>query len=386
MNKRANQVFDLYNSFKLQSITSRRFNQAQMLEWISDFLLWKTVEAEPLGKSAEGRTISLYSYGSGATTILLWSQMHGDEPTATMALMDMLSFLAKNPNHEISKAIMDSLTLRMIPMLNPDGAESFTRRTAQIVDMNRDARALQTPEARILKAAREQLKPGFAFNMHDQDPRYTVSITREITAMALLAPALDEGRTDNAIRTRAKKIAAVFAEAMNEFIPQNLAKWDDTYEPRAFGDSFQRWGTSTLLVESGGWRNDRDKMFLRKLNCVGLLTTLAAIADGSYETANTQVYERIPFNTKLAYDLIIRNAQFKANEFTPAVSVDVGINYEESMGESGKVLHSAKIMDLGDLSTFTSFEVIDAKGKMLDASHIAIEKTIARNDAQSLFL
>jgi hypothetical protein len=274
----------------------------------------------------------------------------------------------------------------MIPMLNPDGAERFTRRTAQLVDMNRDALALRTPEARILKTTRERFKPDFAFNLHDQDPRYTVGTTREITAIALLAPAFDEERTDNAIRTRAKKIAAVFAEAMNEFIPQNLAKWDDAYEPRAFGDSFQRWGTSTVLIESGGWRNDRDKMFLRKLNCVGLLATLAAIADGSYETADTQLYERIPFNTEFAYDLIIRNARFKASEKMAALRVDLGINYEETVDSSGEVKLSATIMELGDLSTFTSFKEIDANGREVDSSRVALEKTIAVEEVDALLL
>ena len=42
------------------------------------------------------------------------------------------------------------LTIRAIPMLNPDGAEVFRRRNAQNIDINRDTINLETPEANIL--------------------------------------------------------------------------------------------------------------------------------------------------------------------------------------------------------------------------------------------
>ena len=44
---------------------------------------------EQIGESVEGRSINHVQVGSGSTRILLWSQMHGDEPTATSALFDL---------------------------------------------------------------------------------------------------------------------------------------------------------------------------------------------------------------------------------------------------------------------------------------------------------
>ena len=44
--------------------------------------------------------------------------------------------------------ILSSLTLYIVPMLNPDGAARFQRRNAQQIDVNRDALSLQTPEGR----------------------------------------------------------------------------------------------------------------------------------------------------------------------------------------------------------------------------------------------
>jgi hypothetical protein len=371
----ARELFDSYDSFKAEEITSCRITHADMLKWLRPFLERDLFTKLPLGTSGEGRTISLYSIGNGSTKVMLWSQMHGDEPTATMALIDIFNFLTKNPGHTLTKIIQEKLTLLAIPMLNPDGAERFTRRTAQLVDLNRDALALETPEARILKETCKTYQPEFGFNLHDQDTRMTVGTTKKITAIALLAPSTNESRSDNAVRVKAKKVASICAQILNLFIPGYLAKWDDTFEPRAFGDNIQKWGTSTVLVESGGWKGDPNKFFIRKLNCIALLTTLYAIATGESAQANTKVYEQIPFNMKLGCDHIIRNAVLQMNNQTAPIRVDVGVNFESRRSDSTDMLGQvATIVDIGDLSTFTALEQdVDAYGMELDANRIKLD-------------
>ena len=285
----ARELFDSYDSFKAAEITSCRITHADMLKWLQSFKERNLFTKLPLGTSGEGRTISLYSIGTGSTEVMIWSQMHGDEPTATMAIVDIFNFLTKHPDHLVTKTIREKLTLLVIPMLNPDGAERFTRRTAQLVDINRDALALETPEARILKETCSRYQPEYGFNLHDQDTRLTVGTTKKIAAIALLAPPPDESRTDTPVRVRAKKVASTVAQILNLFIPGYFAKWDDTFEPRAFGDNIQKWGTSTVLLESGGWRGDSNKFFIRKLNCIALLTTLYAIATGESASADTKI-------------------------------------------------------------------------------------------------
>lgn len=44
---------------------------------------------EEIGRSVEGRSINHLWFGRGPYKVLLWSQMHGDEPTATAALFDV---------------------------------------------------------------------------------------------------------------------------------------------------------------------------------------------------------------------------------------------------------------------------------------------------------
>jgi len=371
--KLTRELFDSYVQYKRPEIKSRHFTQKAMLRWIEPMVEARILESTSLGRSAEGRTIALYTYGTGPTKVLLWSQMHGDEPTATMALLDIFSFLSQRQEDPVVHAIRSNLTLFVIPMLNPDGAEQFTRRTAQLVDMNRDAVALRTPEATILRDAQHKLHPHFGYNLHDQDPRQTVGSSKNVTAIALLAPALDESRMDNEVRTKAKKVAAVFAEVLGQLVPGHVAKYDDTFERRAFGDSMQLWGTSTVLVESGGWPNDRDKMFLRKLNYVGLLMSLHSIATGTLDHVSTGSYESLPFNTKNLYDVIIRDAELRFEEGMPSIRADIGINLEEVAQENGGHRLMGKVVDLGDLGSFGAFDEREGKGISLRKTDISFD-------------
>jgi len=384
----ARELFDLYDSFKISEITTCRITHADMVKWLRPFQEQDLFIKQPLGTSGEGRTISLYSIGGGPTKIMLWSQMHGDEPTATMAILDIFNFFTKHPDHILTKTIGEKLTLLVLPMLNPDGAERFTRRTAQLVDLNRDALVLETPEAKILKELCVKYKPEYGFNLHDQDTRMTVGTTKKIAAIALLAPSTDESRSDTPVRLNAKKVASTCAQILNLFIPGHLAKWDDTFEPRAFGDNIQKWGTSTVLVESGGWKGDPNKFFIRKLNCVALLTSLYAIATGESSDADTGIYEQIPFNTKLGCDHIIRNTVLQSNNQTASVRVDIGINFETRKNESTGLLdHIATIVDIGDLSNFTALhEDADGQGAKLDASRIKLDYPFPASEVPLLLL
>ena len=120
------------------------------------------------GRSLEGRPIFRATFGTGPTTVLLWSQMHGDEPTATCALVDILSHLVATSAEPATKLLLSRLTLLVVPMLNPDGAVRNDRRNAQGIDVNRDALELQTPEGRFLKGVRDRFSPVAGFNLHNQ--------------------------------------------------------------------------------------------------------------------------------------------------------------------------------------------------------------------------
>ncbi len=208
---------------------------------------------EKFAESVEGRPIYLAKIGTGPKEILLWSQMHGDEPTHTAVLLDLASYLLKKPAEPESDDILSKCTLNFIPMLNPDGAEAVKRYNAQGIDINRDARRLSTPEGRALRKAVETIKPEFGFNLHNQHARTSVGRPPKPAAVSVLAPAPDPSGHDTPSWHRAKLMCAHFVEAVRGDVPGMISRYDDTHEPRAFGDTIQATGASTMLVEAGGW-------------------------------------------------------------------------------------------------------------------------------------
>lgn len=370
-------LFDSYDSYKFNDISSRRFKHAELMKHLGSLKksLGDLITIEQVGASAENRSINLLTLGTGKTKVFMWSQMHGDEPTATMALLDLLNYIAQNKNSADVKKILGETTLLIIPMLNPDGAERFQRRTSQAVDMNRDAVRLQTPEARILKGIRDKYNPEIGFNLHDQDPRYTVGDKGTVAAISLLAPAFNVEKTDNPVRVRAKQLASELTLVLNQFVPNHIAKYDDSFEPRAFGDNIQKWGTSVVLIESGGWKDDHEKMFIRKLNCVGLLSVFYSIATKAFEKTDISVYENIPMNTKTLYDIIIEKVTVKYNDGRPSLIADIGINKEEVRDSSG-TWWKGRVVDFGDLSVFFAHEKWNGTGKNIDASIVELNDIV----------
>ncbi len=366
----AKKLFQEYNCYQINEFREQIINPKLLSEIINElsYNFANCIQVENVGKSFEGRDIRLISVGSGEIKTLLWSQMHGDEPTATKAICDIINYLVKTKDERNTLQITSTFQLLFLPMLNPDGALRNQRRTAQGIDLNRDALALVTPEGRLLKQLQNQLKPHFGFNLHDQELS-TVGSTQEIAAIGLLAPALDHDKSDNNVRMKSKHAASVFAEIMNKFIQGKITKYDDTFEPRAFGDNMQKWGTSTLLVESGHVLNDPNKNFIRKLNFVGILSTLYAIATAEHQDCKIDVYDKLPYNGKRAYDVIIRDI-FIEHSGHKRTAADLGISYQvDTHAEL-----PPKLVDIGDLNFFIGLKEIEGKGKSIPESLLSINQ------------
>jgi Zinc carboxypeptidase len=329
-----------------------------------------SLRLETIGHSLEGRSINLIQCGTGKQNVLLWTQMHGDESTATLALMDVFAFLIAGKGEEWVRSTVKEITISAIPMLNPDGAERVQRRTASNIDMNRDARALMTPEARLLKETRDRLQPEFGFNLHDQDLS-SVGQSTDVAAIALLAPAADQERSIPAVRLKAIRLAAMIARELKLFADGHLATYDDTHEPRAFGDNMQGWGTSTVLIESGHWPGDPGKGFIRRLNFVALLRSFASIALGEYAGVDLSHYTSLEPNGKKIYELIIRDVLIEhTNGWT--ARVDVAVSRNPLSGDNTLVT----VRDVGDLSTFGALETASAMGKRISHQLLAPEVSI----------
>ncbi|MBC7895558.1 MAG: peptidase M14 [Cytophagaceae bacterium] len=351
---------------RVQAVTHRRMPHAEYWRAIAPFLESSRLKVEQVGTSMQGRALRAITFGRGSTTVLLWSQMHGDEATATMALADIIAWLTAPGDDARRDRLANTLTVTMVPMLNPDGAERFQRENAAGIDINRDARLLSTPEARTLKGLHDRLTPDFGFNLHDQNARTRVGRNGPQAGIALLAPAADAARSWGPLRTRARLVAATLARSFGSEIPGRVSKYDDAFNPRAFGDLMATWGTSTVLIESGALPDDPDKQALRRLNAAAIITALDAIATGAIESANPDDYERLPFNASGAYDLLVRGGQLVLPG-SPPLRADVAINYDDAVARTG-----GRVREVGDLSAVAALDTVDASGLFL---HVRSEAT-----------
>ncbi|RYG05069.1 MAG: carboxypeptidase, partial [Chitinophagaceae bacterium] len=268
---------------------------------------------------------------------------------------------------ETVKLIQENCELLIIPMVNPDGAAAFTRRNAQQIDINRDYLQTVTPEGKILKQARNDFKPNFGFNLHDQTTLWSVENVENVESiesvdntlkpatLSYLAPAFDKGLSVNDVRKNAMLVIADMFKDVGQLLPNHIGLFDDEYEPRAFGDNFQNAGTSTILIEAGGYLNDPEKQQIRKYYFASILSGLISIASKTYKNQITENYFAIPKNNKQIFHILIHNLTLAG------INVSVGINYDECPnGDGVSTYKSYNIEDIGDLSFCDAYHVYDA--------------------------
>jgi hypothetical protein len=322
-------------------------------------------QLEVVGHSVEGRALYHLSLGTGARHVLLWSQMHGDEPTATSALLDFFEYVRTHRQEPWVARMLTELTLHAVPLLNPDGAERFQRRNAQGIDINRDALALQTPEARTLKGLRDRLKPFIGFNLHNQSWRHAVGRTGRPASISLLAAAFDEKRSDNPGRLLAKKVCAVIRDAVEALAPGQVGRYDDSFEVRAFGDNMTRWGTPSVLIETGAWSAMPPDEPLVRLNFVALATALDALATGKAAEADVARYDSIPENLSSGLvQVLLKDVGLFGADGKP-FTADVGIAVTREVRKQGgqlTLMHVGKVEELGDLRILGAIESVDGRG------------------------
>lgn len=365
----ANELININEKFFETALKNKRFENKDIIPLI-DNLDYRFTVTE-LGKSINGKSIRLIKVGNGKTKVLLWSQMHGDEPTATMAFFDFFNFLSSTEDNKITNLILNDLTLYFIPMVNPDGAEKIDRRNAAGIDLNRDYLRLQSPESALLKKLALEIMPDFAFNMHDQDFRWSVGNTGNLATLSFLASVCDDKKTVNENRAKAIKLINLLYSDAQTVIPNCTARYLDDFEPRSFGDNFSNY-FPTILIESGRYKNDINKTFTRKLTFALMIKAFIYIAQNSYKNVDIEPYYLIPTNGKFLYDLILRNLSFTINGHN--LILDVCINREEFYAKNERIPYlKSTIEEIGDGRYFQGIEEVNCEGLNLITENLSVD-------------
>ncbi|MCX2742232.1 M14 family zinc carboxypeptidase [Mangrovivirga sp. M17] len=358
-----------------------------------DFLIEKITsldqnkfEVKKLGRSVELRDIFGIKFGRGPIKIMAWTQMHGDEPTATRAVLDFFYFIQNHPEEfdELIKYISEKCTMLFVPMVNPDGAEHHTRENAWDIDLNRDALRLTAPESKILKMIFDDFQPEYSLNMHNQSKYYGCESTGEHVELSFLATAPDKERSLTVSRKRAisliNKIVEKIGSLENQHIP--MGKYDDKFEPRAFGDNFQAENSGLVLIESGYVPGDENEEKLRKLNFLSILITCLYTDDLDYNEKDLQKYNELPSISEFYFDVIVRNATLERDG--QQFIADLGIKRERVWQGKSKYYYFGFISELGDLSTLKGFDEIDATNCLIKPVNTYSQSVPNIEDVKSL--
>lgn len=130
-----------------------------------------------LGLSEKGNPIFYREFGSGNNVTLIIGGIHGDEPAATVSVIELARFLQRNPSAISEKTVL-------VASINPDGLLSATRTNSRGVDLNRNfpadnwsaefVKSYNNPgkkpaseiETRLASEIIEKYKPRLLIHMH----------------------------------------------------------------------------------------------------------------------------------------------------------------------------------------------------------------------------
>ncbi len=334
-----------YNQIKEKAVTGRYVTNKDVFPFLNKVA--KDFPVEKIGTSVLSKDIKIITLGTGKKKVLMWSQMHGNESTTTKAVLDFINLL--NSSDELASFIKDNCTIKIIPILNPDGAEAYTRVNANAIDLNRDAQDRSQPESVVLRSVYDSFKPDYCFNLHDQRTIFNTADIPKPATVSFLAPAHDQERTISATRAISMQIIVAMNSMLQKHIPGQVGRYDDGFNSNCVGDAFQMLNTPTILFESGHYPEDYEREQTREYIYNSIVKGVEVITKNTIQEYNVGDYITIPENNKLFFDILITNAELLDDSLEKNTSI--GVLFKETLDEN-EIKFIPRIEKTGDLSGF----------------------------------
>ena len=351
----------LHELFREETITDKYITLSHIEKLIANN------KSSVVGHSVENKIIYKIEIGNGKTKVFMWSQMHGNESTTTKALFDFINFL--NSDESLALEFKEYFTFCMLPMVNPDGAEKYTRENANGVDLNRDSQALTQPESKVLRKVFEDFKPDYCYNLHDQRTIFGAGDKGNPATVSFLAPAYNENRDYNTTRLKAVEIIVAMNDVLQLYIPNQVGRFDDSFNINCIGDTFQNLGVPTILFEAGFYPNDYVREITRKYIFISLISGLKHIYENDIVSNKIEDYLNIPQNKVNFFDIVYKNV--KINYDNLEKSINFAAQYIEKPND-GKIDFEAVIAQVDNLDNYFAHHSIDAQGKTFKSSQGSI--------------
>ena len=335
--------------------------------------------AKTIGYSVQKRPISMVSIGNGKSKILLWSQMHGNESTTTKALFDFIPWFLDYSQQAYQK----KFTLNIILQLNPDGASAYTRLNANSVDLNRDALKVSQPESKALQNTYNSFKPDYCLNLHGQRTLFSAGEMGQPASISFLAPSADMNRTLTPARIIAMKCIVAIFKGLENDLPDQIGRYDDTFNPNCVGDRFTLLGTPTILFEAGHFPGDYQREVTRTLILKSFKFFFNALLVDK-NIYNINEYMNIPENSKDFVDLLVKEVNI-IDQGTLFKSQHLGVRYEEKL-VNGEICFIPFSVVYGDQIEFNAHRTITLPSDLKDIPVIfEVDRSIQIKEFSELF-
>ncbi|APG59639.1 peptidase M14 [Christiangramia salexigens] len=368
----------VYSDVKFGKITGRYVTNRDV-DLFKDRLSEK-LNTEVIGESVESKPIHSFKIGSGKIKILAWSQMHGNESTTTKAVFDLFNAFVNNSQDPLIKNILDHCTLHVIPVLNPDGADAYTRVNANSVDLNRDLQKLSQPESRVLKQVYRDFKPDFCLNLHDQRTIFSAGNKQSCASLSFLTPSSDDERSVNDFRKISMGLIAGMVKDLNEQLSEQIGRYDDGFNINCAGDTFQSMSTPTILFEAGHVAGDYEREETRKYVFRALISCIYRISLNYDLSKDYEGYFEIPENQKLYNDIIIRRAKLGGE------IKDISLQFKEVL-KNGKIIFQPVVEKIASqISNFAHWEIqaeenpVQIPGEPAIIENVVVNKIFLKNE------
>ncbi|HYJ69665.1 MAG TPA: M14 family zinc carboxypeptidase [Nocardioidaceae bacterium] len=266
------------------------------------------VTVDSAGQSGEGRELLYATVGSGPTTFWLQARIHGNELHSTEAALQILDLLASGS--PAARTIRDNLTVIVIPMYNPDGAEANIRQstTPSVIDLNRDWENFAQPESVAFWRLWRDTAPELALDLHHMGEAPVVDGTDDLNQFQIGARSIDPSRMTDEQWLTNRQMAMVSVEALDRYGPVNVAHYPLIDITNAALSRMLMGGTAPAGEQAVTEPPTRGAIFyevrsvgqksngqLENLFRIPTMAVLLAAANGSLGSQDVSGYPDLPF-------------------------------------------------------------------------------------------
>lgn len=192
-----------------------------------------------------------------------------------------------------------------------------------------------------------------------------------------LAPSYNEERDVNENRQKAINLIAGINDVLQNYIPGQVGRFDDSFNINCIGDTFQFLGVPTILFEAGHYPNDYDRETTRKYIFFSLISSFQLINENDLVINRISDYLNISQNKVVFYDFMWKN--IKINYDGIEIITNFVAQYKEELIEN-KIHFNAYIVEAGELENYFGHYEYDGNGAVYSDDYSNIPKMNQKAD------